>query len=110
MVLPDTPAFSTDGHLRATFQDPKGARFAYRDFNGRIGESDIHGSLTYSTGKPRPKLEGDVASRQLRLADLGPLIGVNTGTKPPEASKGAASRSLRGKCYRTIALIPINGS
>jgi len=99
VVLPDTPAFSTDGHLRATFQDPKGARFAYRDFNGRIGESDIHGSLTYSTGKPRPKLEGDVASRQLRLADLGPLIGVNTGTKTAggEQRKGAASAQPAGK-------------
>ena len=99
VVLPDTPAFSTDGHLRATFQDPQGARFAYRDFNGRIGESDIHGSLTYSTGKPRPKLEGDVASRQLRLADLGPLIGVNASTKAAggEQRKGTASAQPAGK-------------
>ncbi|HAT1615252.1 TPA: AsmA family protein, partial [Raoultella ornithinolytica] len=99
VVLPDTPAFSTDGHLRATFQDPQGARFAYRDFNGRIGESDIHGSLTYSTGKPRPKLEGDVASRQLRLADLGPLIGVKASTKAAggEQRKGAASAQPAGK-------------
>ena len=99
VVLPDTPAFSTDGHLRATFQDPQGARFAYRDFNGRIGESDIHGSLTYSTGKPRPKLEGDVASRQLRLADLGPLIGVNASTKAAggEQRKGKASAQPAGK-------------
>ncbi|WP_243689818.1 AsmA family protein, partial [Cronobacter sakazakii] len=29
--------------------------------------------------KPRPKLEGDLESRQLRLADLGPLIGVDSG-------------------------------
>jgi uncharacterized protein involved in outer membrane biogenesis len=68
--------------------------------------------LTYSTGKPRPKLEGDVASRQLRLADLGPLIGVNAAQKPPEASnvKARLQRSLPGKCCRTIALTPINGS
>ena len=46
VLLPDTPAFSTDGHLRATFKDKAGSRFAYQDFNGRIGESDIHGSLT----------------------------------------------------------------
>ncbi|MGS3448354.1 AsmA family protein [Klebsiella electrica] len=99
VVLPDTPAFSTDGHLRATFQGANGARFAYRDFNGRIGESDIHGSLTYSTGKPRPKLEGDVASQQLRLADLGPLIGVNAGTKAAasEQRKGTASPQPAGK-------------
>ncbi|WP_117044764.1 AsmA family protein, partial [Klebsiella pneumoniae] len=81
VLLPDTPAFSTDGHLRATFKEKNGSRFAYQDFNGRIGESDIHGSLTYTTGKPRPKLEGDLESRQLRLADLGPLIGVDSGGK-----------------------------
>ncbi|MWU82169.1 AsmA family protein, partial [Escherichia coli] len=46
---------------------------------------------TYTTGKPRPKLEGDVESRQLRLADLGPLIGVDSGkgTKSKEVKKDA---------------------
>ncbi|SQB40389.1 outer membrane assembly protein [Citrobacter koseri] len=70
--------------------------FDYRNFNGRIGDSDIHGSLAYTTGKPRPKLEGDVESRQLRLADLGPLIGVDSGkgaqqSKRAEQSKGEKS-------------------
>jgi uncharacterized protein involved in outer membrane biogenesis len=97
VLLPDTPAFSTDGHLRATFQGRTACAFAYRDFNGRIGESDIHGSLTYTTGKPRPKLEGDVASQQLRLADLGPLIGVNAGTKAPQASSVRRPAAACGK-------------
>jgi uncharacterized protein involved in outer membrane biogenesis len=99
IVLPDTPAFSTDGRLRATFNQQGGSRFSYRDFNGRIGESDIHGSLTYATGKPRPKLEGDVESRQLRLADLGPLIGVNSGNKASktEQRKGEATPQPAGK-------------
>ncbi|MBZ7123722.1 AsmA family protein [Klebsiella grimontii] len=99
VLLPDTPAFSTDGHLRATFKDKAGSRFAYQDFNGRIGESDIHGSLTYTTGKPRPKLEGDLESRQLRLADLGPLIGVDSGGKgsKTEQRKGESSPQPAGK-------------
>ncbi|MEB7599026.1 AsmA family protein [Raoultella terrigena] len=99
IVLPDTPAFSTDGRLRATFNQQGGSRFTYRDFNGRIGESDIHGSLTYATGKPRPKLEGDVESRQLRLADLGPLIGVNAGSKASktEQRRGEATPQPAGK-------------
>lgn len=79
VLLPETPPFATDGHLVAKLDPEKGSTFHYRDFNGRIGDSDIHGSLTYTTGKPRPKLEGDLESRQLRLADLGPLIGVNSG-------------------------------
>ncbi|MNB78891.1 putative assembly protein [compost metagenome] len=89
VLLPDTPPFETDGHLVAKIDSEKSSVFDYRDFNGRIGDSDVHGSLTYTTGKPRPKLEGDVESRQLRLADLGPLIGVDSGkgTKTKEVRK-----------------------
>ncbi|WP_256741536.1 AsmA family protein, partial [Cronobacter sakazakii] len=79
VLLPDTPPFETDGRLVAKINSDKGSVYDYRGFNGRIGESDIHGSLTYSQRKPRPKLEGDLESRQLRLADLGPLIGVDSG-------------------------------
>ncbi len=79
VLLPDTPPFKTDGRLVATFSEKNGSRFDYRNFNGRIGDSDIHGSLTYTTGEPRPKLAGDLESRQLRLADLGPLIGIDSG-------------------------------
>ncbi len=91
VLLPDTPPFETDGHLVAKIDTEKASVYDYRDFNGRIGDSDIHGSLTYSTGKPRPKLEGDVESRQLRLADLGPLIGVDSGkgTKVQKVRKEA---------------------
>lgn len=91
VLLPDTPPFETDGRLVAKIDAEKSSVFDYRGFNGRIGDSDIHGTLTYTTGKPRPKLEGDVESRQLRLADLGPLIGVDSGkgTKSKEVKKDA---------------------
>ncbi|VTP82335.1 Uncharacterized protein involved in outer membrane biogenesis [Leclercia adecarboxylata] len=71
VLLPDTPPFETDGHLVAKIDPEKSSVYDYRDFKGRIGDSDIHGSLTYSTGKPRPKLEGDLESRQLRLGRSG---------------------------------------
>lgn len=93
VLLPDTPPFETDGHLIAKIDTDKGSEFRYRHFNGRIGDSDIHGSLTYSMHKPRPRLEGVMESKQLRLADLGPLIGVDSGkgaqkTKQAEARRG----------------------
>ena len=96
VLLPDTPPFETDGRLVAKIDSEKSSVYDYRGFNGRIGDSDIHGSLTYTTGKPRPKLEGDMESRQLRLADLGPLIGVDSGkgaeqSKRSEQKKGEKS-------------------
>ncbi|EHQ8512874.1 AsmA family protein [Escherichia coli] len=101
-LLPDTPPFETDGRLVAKIDTEKSSVFDYRGFNGRIGDSDIHGSLVYTTGKPRPKLEGDVESRQLRLADLGPLIGVDSGkgaekSKRSEQKKGEKSVQPAGK-------------
>lgn len=96
ILLPDTPPYETDGHLTARFQQKGGPVFRYQNFNGHIGDSDIHGSLTYTQGKPRPKLEGALESRQLRMADLGPLIGVKSGkgsekTEQAKAKRGEAS-------------------
>lgn len=99
VLLPDTPPFETDGHLVAKIDTEKSSVFDYRDFNGRIGDSDIHGSLTYSIGKPRPKLEGDVESRQLRLADLGPLIGVDSG-------KGTKAQKVRKEAPPSGKVLP----
>lgn len=89
VLLPDTPPYETDGHLIARFAGKKGPEYHYENFNGHIGDSDIHGSLTYTQGKPRPALVGELSSKQLRMADLGPLIGVDSGkgSKKTEQAK-----------------------
>lgn len=97
VLLPDTPPYETDGHLTVKFREKGDAVYRYEKFNGHIGDSDIHGTLTYTQGKPRPKLSGEVVSRQLRMADLGPLIGVDSGkdskkSKRAEEQRGEASR------------------
>ena len=92
VLLPDTPPYETDGHLIARFNDKKGQVYRYENFNGHIGDSDIHGSLTYTQGKPRPKLSGELASRQLRMADLGPLIGVDSGKGSEKTEQAKANR------------------
>jgi uncharacterized protein involved in outer membrane biogenesis len=102
VALPDTPPYSTDGHLLARLQAPEGAVYEYRGFNGKVGDSDIHGSLTYTAGKPRPKLQGDFTSSLLRFADLGPLVGANTGKgsgakKTSDSTKVAQAERAAGK-------------
>ncbi|WP_338515818.1 AsmA family protein [Erwinia aphidicola] len=92
ILLPDTPPYETDGHLTARFQQKGGPVFRYQNFNGHIGDSDIHGSLTYTQGKPRPKLAGALESRQLRMADLGPLIGVKSGKGSEKTEQAKAKR------------------
>ena len=81
VTLPDTSAYTTDGHLIASLHEPQGALFRCEAFNGTIGGSDIHGNLTYAASKPRPKLSGTLVSDQLLFADLAPLIGADSNAR-----------------------------
>ncbi|AXO86877.1 AsmA family protein [Pseudomonas parafulva] len=90
VTLPDTPAYSTDGHLTANLHDAGGARFRYEDFNGKIGDSDIHGDLAFVASQPRPKLSGKLVSNQLLFKDLAPLIGADSNAE--QKARGGASK------------------
>ncbi len=105
VTLPDTPPYSTDGHLVARLRNAGGAVFDYRDFNGRVGDSDLHGDVSFSLAAPRPRLTGKLSSRQLRMADLGPLIGVQSGkaTPPQDKAKDAPTKPPGGKVLPTQA-------
>jgi len=76
VLLPETPAFSTSGHLSATI-GRNGSTWTYDHFTGKVGASDIGGQLAYRTGKPRGFLSGNVVSTQLKFSDLGPLVGAD---------------------------------
>ncbi|WP_043308877.1 AsmA family protein [Pseudomonas sp. ML96] len=95
VTLPDTPPYATDGRLQADLRDAGGASFRYQDFNGRIGDSDIHGDLTFVARQPRPKLSGQLTSNQLLFADLAPLIGADSNAEKQE--RGAAASQPANK-------------
>lgn len=95
VTLPDTPPYATDGHLIAKLHEPGGAVFRYEEFNGKIGASDIHGSLAYVASQPRPKLSGSLLSNQLLFADLAPLIGADSNAK--QKARGGESKQPADK-------------
>ena len=99
VALPDTPPYSTDGRLIASLRDKAGPVFSYRGFNGKVGQSDLHGTLRFALRLPRPRLAGQVWSDQLRMADLGPLIGIGAkgGDSPKPNAAAAAARAASGK-------------
>ncbi|WP_049623948.1 AsmA family protein, partial [Frateuria defendens] len=88
VTLPDTPAYATEGRLTAQL-DRRGSRFGYHDFRGRVGGSDLAGSVDYVTGGARPKLSGKASSQVLRFADLAPLIGADSNAQ--KAQRGDAT-------------------
>ncbi|WP_436134477.1 AsmA family protein [Acidovorax sp. LjRoot129] len=98
LVLPNTPRFETNGRLTGSLE-PERAVWEYTNFNGKVGQSDLHGSLKYTSGKPRPRLVGTMTSNQLRLADLGPTIGAGKAdaASPDPSPSPKRGRAPRGK-------------
>lgn len=94
ITLPNTPPFSTEGHLVGTL-GKGGGRWLYERFKGSVGASDIAGTLEYISQQPRPLLRGQVQSNQLRLEDLAPLIGADSNAN--KARRGAAAVQPAGK-------------
>ena len=82
ITLPETPPFSTRGHLKGQLSK-QGNVFNYEKFSGKVGGSDLEGSLDYRTDRVRPLLSGSLHSEQLLFTDLAPLIGASgKNTKP----------------------------
>ncbi|HUX65164.1 AsmA family protein [Sulfuricella sp.] len=88
IVLPETPPFATEGHLIGTLS-PHGGRWIYEKFSGKVGSSDIGGSLDYQSKQPRALLSGTVVSHLLHFSDLAPLIGADSNAS--KAKRGAAA-------------------
>lgn len=94
ILLPETPAYSTEGRLIGTL-DGNSSRWTYDKFKGKVGKSDIAGRLEFQTGKPRGMLTGDVVSRLLNFADLAPMIGADSNAS--KEARGAAPVQPAGK-------------
>lgn len=104
VTLPDTPAYETDGRLKAELHDSAGAQFHYENFNGKVGDSDLHGDLVFVNRQPRPKLSGTLRSDQLRMADLGPLIGADSNKEKQargQSTRQPADKVLPVEAFRT---------
>jgi AsmA protein len=70
IAAPATRAYTTTGHLLHS-----GNMWRYEKFTGRVGDSDIAGTVQLDRGGKRPFLKAELVSTLLDFADLGPLIG-----------------------------------
>ena len=86
IAFPETRPYATDGHIVHSEKT-----WRYEKFSGRVGDSDIAGTFQLDTGGKRPAMKGDLVSRLLDIADLGPLIGARPGSV--QAAQQAAPAS-----------------
>ena len=103
VTLPDTPPYATEGRLVGQFK-PGANVFTYENFTGRVGGSDLNGSLTYTAREPRPLLQGELVSHLLQFADLAPVIGADSNAskaKRGDATAQPANKVLPVEEFRT---------
>jgi AsmA family protein len=74
--LPVTPPYELGGKL-----DYTEGRFRFNDVAGRVGQSDVEGTLTVTRGPKRPQLTAELRSRSVDLRDIAGLLGGGPG--PP---------------------------
>jgi uncharacterized protein involved in outer membrane biogenesis len=94
ILLPETPPFATEGHLLGKI-DATHSEWRYEEFTGKVGSSDVGGTLSYNTSGPRPRLDGAITSNLLRFEDLAPLIGADSNEE--KMQRGAQERQPAGK-------------
>jgi uncharacterized protein involved in outer membrane biogenesis len=103
ITLPNTPPFATQGHLTGSI-DKRGGVWEYDHFTGRVGDSDLSGSMHYESagehGRPRPLLEGTLVSNLLRFKDLGPIVGAD------QPRKTGKVETTDGKVVATGKVLP----
>lgn len=94
--LPRSPPYSIEGRFKN-----QGAQYAYENFKGIIGGSDIGGTAVFTPKQPRPHFAASFRSKILDLKDLGPMIGIHS-SGGADVGRGTVS-SKRGKAKVDIA-------
>jgi uncharacterized protein involved in outer membrane biogenesis len=100
LALPNTPPYDVSGTL---VRD--NLRFKVDDFHGKLGSSDVSGSLSIDTGRERPKLTASLVSKQLNLADLAAPLGTEA-TPTRKSNTLATATSAAAPAAAPALLLP----
>jgi uncharacterized protein involved in outer membrane biogenesis len=94
LPIPKTPNYQVTGEL-----DFANNRVQFKNFSGRLGNSDISGTIEVDPTKERPDVVAKLASRKVDLADLAGFIGSTpgrigtTGQTPAERAEVAKAEA-----------------
>lgn len=97
---PDTPPFSITGALHSAAR-----RWEVSGLSGRLGDSDIAGSIGVELTQTRPFLRVALTSASLDFDDLGIVFGIPVGVGRGETTN-ATQREARATLDRSDRLIP----
>ena len=103
--FPKTPPFRLEG--KADYAEGRVRLF---DAEGKVGRSDIGGSLAVSTAGSRPDVTADLRSRSVDLADLSGLIGSQPGhaDTPGQTPQQRAAQARAEASPKLLPTTPVN--
>ncbi len=92
LALPNTPPFNLHVVL-----DRNGQQIKVPQLAGTVGASDLHGELTVDLSRKKPRVIGNLVSRQLRLQDLAASLGGQASKEGASAETGGDGEAAKGK-------------
>jgi uncharacterized protein involved in outer membrane biogenesis len=84
VVLPETPHYAVHGRVAK-----RGEVWQVRDLDGKLGNTDVAGELSFDKARQMPHLAGQLKSNWLDFNDLAPLVGMQDRPRGPNAEKVA---------------------
>jgi AsmA family protein len=81
LVFPSTPPYRLKGHLKH-----EGKVWAFSNFSGQVGDSDLSGNIRVDTAPTRPMMKADLVSNLLDFDDLAGFIGGKPRAGPGETA------------------------
>ena len=106
VALPASPPYRVLAQLHK-----EGQRWQLKELQGQMGRSDVQGELSFERRTGLPLLAGQLHSRRLDLADLGPTIGLPSprrsaagapGRRPPREGRILPTQPLNFSRLRTL--------
>lgn len=86
LVFPSTPPYRLKGRLQHEEKS-----WSFSNFSGRVGGSDLGGTIRVDTEPKRPVMKADLVSNLLDFKDLAGFIGGNPGENKSEAASAEAA-------------------
>ena len=97
--IPETPPYRITGNL-----DYADRKIRFDHMTGRVGHSDLEGSIAVDPGTERPHMTADLASKLVDLTDLGGFIGATPG--PAGGGQTAQQRKEKAVAAHSPNLLP----
>jgi hypothetical protein len=100
LAIPATPPYSISGRL-----DYSKSQIRFENFDGRLGSSDLEGTIIEQPGAERPLVTANLTSRRVDLTDLGGFIGATPG-KTTTPGQDEATKDKMAQANASPTLLP----